>query len=346
MSSTRVSGVKDIFLLILYSAPPYLTLTLPMAFLLSVIVVLGRLSTENEILVLKASGVNLKRLFVPITLLAVFIAFCGFCNANYIMPKSSVLFRAALFNVAKKSVSMDDKEGVFNDTIPGIVIYIDKVDTQNKTLSGIVISDDRDITLKQTISARTGYININPDTLELYFTLENGNLQRWEKLSDTYRNVNFNNYTFSMNLAMMVPNIGELRRPPYELTPTELKYYLAHLPSDKARYDVMLDIYKIKYAIPLSPLAFILLTVPLGIKRRVEGKFFRHTLQPPDLYILLCSAGPLREPWQSDQSSRSCNHASRKFRYSGPGVLSHKEPQRRRIHDITTKITLNMGILP
>lgn len=264
---------QDIFLLIVYSASPYLTFTLPMAFLLSVIVVLGRLSSENEILILKASGVNLKRLFIPITVLGLLITLCGLVNANLLLPKSSEHFRNTLINVVKKGISVDDKEGVFNDTIQGIVIYIDKVDTEKKFLSGVVISDDRDKEVKQTISAQKGYIHVDPDTLDLYFALENGNLHRWEKSNNTYRNIHFNNYTFSMNLSSMVPNIGGLRKKPYEMNSAELTRALKDATTDNDRYSTMLDIYNIKAAIPFSSLAFIFLTIPLGVKRSIEGKF-------------------------------------------------------------------------
>ncbi|MBA4390583.1 MAG: hypothetical protein C0399_06570 [Syntrophus sp. (in: bacteria)] len=266
-------GFRDIFLLIVYSASPYLTFTLPMAFLLSVIVVLGRLSTENEILILKASGVNLKRLFIPITVLGILITLCGLLNANLLLPKSSELFRNTLINVVKKGISVDDKEGIFNDTVRGIVIYINKVDPDKKFLSGVVISDDRDKEIKQTISAQKGYINVDPNTLDLYFALENGTLHRWEKANNTYRNIRFNNYTFSMNLSAMVPNIGGLRKKPYEMNSDELAKALKDATSDNDRYSIMLDIYNIKAAIPFSSLAFIFLTIPLGVKRSIEGKF-------------------------------------------------------------------------
>jgi lipopolysaccharide export system permease protein len=265
-------GFADILLLIAYSTPPYLTFTLPMAFLLSTIVVLGRLSSENEILVLKSSGVDLKNLFIPIIALGLFITCCGLLNTNLLLPKSGELFRNALIDVVKKGISVDDKEGVFNDTVPGIVIYIDKVDTQNKFLSGVVISDDRDKEVKQTVSAKKGYININPDTLDLYFALENGNLHRWEKTSDTYRTIAFDNYTFSMNLSSMIRSGGELRKSWYEMNRKELKKNLASAKNYDERYDILLEIYK-KITIPLSPLAFIFLTIPLGVKRRIEGKF-------------------------------------------------------------------------
>jgi lipopolysaccharide export system permease protein len=265
-------GFADIFLIIVYSTPPYLTFTLPMAFLLSIIVVLGRLSSENEILVLKSSGVDLKNLFVPIVILGLFISFCGLLNTNLLLPKSGQLFRNTLINVIKKGISVDDKEGVFNDTIPGIVIYIDKVDTQKKFLSGVVISDDRDKEVKQTVSAKKGFMNINPDTLDLYFALEEGNLHRWEKMNDTYRTIAFDNYTFSMNLSSMIRSGGELRKSWYEMDRKELKKNLASTKNDGERYDIFLEIYK-KISIPISPLAFIFLTIPLGVKRRIEGRF-------------------------------------------------------------------------
>jgi lipopolysaccharide export system permease protein len=115
-----------------------------MAFLLSTIVVLGRLSTENEILALKASGVNLKCLFMPLIAVAAAITFFGLLNASTLLPKSGNLFRDTLLNIVKKGISLDDKEGAFNDTLPDIVVYIDKVDTKDKHLTGILVADDRD----------------------------------------------------------------------------------------------------------------------------------------------------------------------------------------------------------
>ena len=266
-------GIKDIFLLIVYSTPSYLTFTLPMAFLLSVIVVLGRLSTENELLVLKASGVDLKRLFVPITALGVRITLCGLLNANLFLQKNGELFKNTLINVMKKGISVEDKEGVFNDTIRGIVIYIDKADTQKRFLSGVIVSDDRDKEVKQTISAQRGYINVDPATFDLYFALEKGSLHRWEKSTDTYRSVNFNNYTFSMNLSEMIPNVSVLRKKPYEMNSDELNAALTNAKNYNERYDTMLDIDNVRLSIPFSSLAFIFLTIPLGVKRKIEGKF-------------------------------------------------------------------------
>ena len=137
-------GLGDILLLIVFSSPKFLTFTLPMAFLLSSVVALGRLSSENEILALKASGINLRYLFVPIATLGLAVLLAGFLNSSLLLSKSSRAFHDTLANIITKGFSIEDKEGIFNDSIKGVVIYIDKVDAKKRSLSGIVISDDRD----------------------------------------------------------------------------------------------------------------------------------------------------------------------------------------------------------
>ena len=261
---------KDIVLLIAYSCPPFLTFTLPMAFLLSTVVVLGRLSSENEILALKASGVNLMYLFVPISTLGVAVFFAGFLNNSLLLSKSSDAFRTTLADIAKKGISIEDKEGIFNDTIPGVVIYIDKVDTRNRVLSGVVISDDRDEAARQTVTAQTGAVNVDTGTLDLSFKLKNGRLQRWEKQADAYRSLSFKDYTFSLNLASVLPN-REFRKKPYEMDINELRKAFS-ASKGESKSSSPSRIYK-KFSVPFSIFAFALLTLPWASrgKRKVSS---------------------------------------------------------------------------
>ncbi|MGH9731465.1 MAG: LptF/LptG family permease, partial [Candidatus Acidiferrales bacterium] len=57
-------------LLLLSSLPPVLIFTLPMSMLVGVLIGLGRLSADSEIVALNASGVSLRRLLVPIGAIA------------------------------------------------------------------------------------------------------------------------------------------------------------------------------------------------------------------------------------------------------------------------------------
>lgn len=264
-------GLLDIVLLIIYSAPAYLTFTLPMAFLLSTIVVLGRQSSENELLALKANGIDLRYLFVPVLGLAIGIFLVGVADTTFLLSKSSEAFRTTLITIAKKGISIDDREGVFNDAIPGIVVYIDKVDTKTRNLSGIILSDDRDETIKQTISAEKGLVSLDVSSFDLSFLLENGTVHRWEKQQDSYQSLSFKSYVFAMNLMNILPYNRELRKRPYEMSMGEMKKAISKADASH-RYDLYLEVYK-KFSIPFSSIAFVPLIVPLGIRRRTEGKF-------------------------------------------------------------------------
>jgi lipopolysaccharide export system permease protein len=267
----RGVSVWDILLLIFYSSPPYFTFTLPMAFLLSTIVVLGRFSADNEILALKANGVDLRSLFIPVAVFGLIISLVGLLNTHLLLPKSGQLFRDTFISVLKKGITIEDKEGIFNDSIPGVVIYVDKVDTNQRILSGIIVSDDRDKDVKQTITAERGTINLDSETLDLFFVLENGTVHRWEKESDTYRNVSFKHHTFAINFSGLPLYHRELRKKPYEMSREELARLLARS-KEEARYEILLEVLR-KVSLPLSALAFVLIAVPLGIRRKVGGRF-------------------------------------------------------------------------
>jgi len=173
----RGVDLKDILLLVAYSCPPMLTFTLPMSFLLASVVALGRLSSENEILALKASGVNLRSLFVPVSALGLAVLVAGFLNNSLLLSKSTEAVREIFINIAKKGFSI--QEGIFNE-FPGVVIYVDKVDSTHKSMSGIIISDDRDESCRQTFAAEKGSVNLDLKTFDLSFVLRNGSLQRWQ----------------------------------------------------------------------------------------------------------------------------------------------------------------------
>src|SRR5208282_3675992 len=59
-------GIGSVALLFLCVLPPVLVFTIPMAVLVGVLIGLGRLSADSEIVALHASGISLRRLLLPI----------------------------------------------------------------------------------------------------------------------------------------------------------------------------------------------------------------------------------------------------------------------------------------
>src|SRR6202789_4550504 len=67
-------GVGTVSLIFLCSLTPVLAFTVPMAVLVGVLLGLGRLSADSEIVALHASGISLRRLLLPIGIVALFAA--------------------------------------------------------------------------------------------------------------------------------------------------------------------------------------------------------------------------------------------------------------------------------
>ena len=103
---SRGVPLADVSRMILYLMPSFLVFTIPMAFLLAVLLAFGRLSADNEITVMKAGGISLMQLMPP-------VVFCGVCAAMLTLAASTVgvpwgnsAFKGLSFSVLKQNVAV------------------------------------------------------------------------------------------------------------------------------------------------------------------------------------------------------------------------------------------------
>ncbi len=110
-----------------YLLPSFLVLTIPMATLLSVMLAFNRLSGDNEITALKASGVSVYQLTPPVLLFALFTTLATLILSLYSLPRANEASRALLYEMASSKAHAGIKERVFNDDFEGLVLYADRV---------------------------------------------------------------------------------------------------------------------------------------------------------------------------------------------------------------------------
>lgn len=99
--------IGKLFVLIL---PTFLELTVPMAFLLAILLGLGRLSNDQEIVALKASGFSPVQILLPIGTLAVVVALVTLLLTTFARPAANVALQKELFNIARSRVGTALKE--------------------------------------------------------------------------------------------------------------------------------------------------------------------------------------------------------------------------------------------
>lgn len=168
-------------------------LAVPMAVLVSTLMAFGRLSQDNEITALKASGVSLYRIVAPAFVASLFVAFGMIIFNNQVLPEANHKARLLMTDIHQKRPTVNLKENVFIDEIPGYHILIRKVDPRSSDVEGITIYDQKDRRVPRTIIAEKGRVEFTPDGNTLIFHLFNGEVHETdEKDPDKYRRVSFN----------------------------------------------------------------------------------------------------------------------------------------------------------
>ncbi len=122
-----------------YSALMLIPTSLPLAVLLASLIGFGNLGERFELTAIKAAGVSLKRILMP---LAVFMAMLGgvsFYFQNVVGPESTIKLYTLLFSIQQKSPELDIPEGVFYSQIPGYNVYVQEKDRKSGMLRNVMI---------------------------------------------------------------------------------------------------------------------------------------------------------------------------------------------------------------
>ena len=293
-------GVPFMDILILFASllPSLLVLTLPLSFLLGVMAGLGRMSTDQEVLALKSSGISLYQITVPIAVLGLGVGILTACLTMVVKPASEELFRKQLFQIASSQANIGIEPQLFNDEFKGVVLYANDVDERSGQMRGVFISDERPNSLPAIILSDSGRILSNQDTLTLTLHLENGTIHRQRSGSTSaFHVIGFTQYDLNLNLGQASMEADQPRKNKKTMSITEI--YRAIDTQDTTRgskNNELIAEFHWRMALPLAPLLFTLLGTPLGIQPVRSGRgsgFAIGLLIFLAYYVLLSVAGTL-----------------------------------------------------
>ena len=112
---------------------------LPLAILLSSLIVFGNLGESSELTAIKAAGISLMQAFRPLIVIVTLISGVSYFFQDVVYPKSNLSFYQLLISMKQKSPELEIPEGIFYDGIPGSNIYVQKKDLSTGMLYGIMI---------------------------------------------------------------------------------------------------------------------------------------------------------------------------------------------------------------
>ncbi len=151
---------QETFLIFFYLTPRILTLSLPMAVLLGILVGLGRLSADSEITAMRSSGIGTMNLARPVLLFALLAWAIAFMNSAFWYPKSLERMRTLANEVALRSISTEVREGVFEEGFSNLILFVRKTSIDKTVWSNIFVADvSNNNQLKVTLADSGGLIS-------------------------------------------------------------------------------------------------------------------------------------------------------------------------------------------
>ncbi|HLU24764.1 MAG TPA: LptF/LptG family permease [Longimicrobiales bacterium] len=163
---------------LLLSLPHILALTLPMAVLVAVLYTFTQFAADNEITALKASGVNLVRLLVPVVVCGALLALVMVWFNDRLLPETNHRLKNLLVDIGRKSPTLELKEQVINEIQAGefqtrYYLQALEIDRVTNRLRDVVIYDLSVPERDRTVYADSGDMAFNEDRTDLYLTLYN-----------------------------------------------------------------------------------------------------------------------------------------------------------------------------
>jgi lipopolysaccharide export system permease protein len=258
-------------LLILYTLPYSFVFTLPISTLLAVLLTFLRLSHDNEMTAIKASGISLYQTLPPVVVLSVFTYLCASYMAIYAMPKGNRAFNELVYSVASERAYAGIKPRYFNDDFKDIVIYANEVDVSGKFLQDIFISDQRNPRLSNTIVAKKGVIVSDTEQKRLALKLIEGNIHYDSQDMTSSDTIWFSQYELSLDLQQLMKNNNGEALGKSEMSLSELIAKLKSYKTKGMQYNLFLMELHKKFAIPLSCIILGLIAVPIGMQTKISG---------------------------------------------------------------------------
>lgn len=150
-------------------------LSIPCGVLVSALMTYGRLSQDNEIIALRASGVNLMKVMLPALGMSVIVAIALGLFNNYVLPETNFAYASLMQRISRERPTAEIRAGVMIDDFRGYSLWIGSLDDRTGAMRDVLILDARTRPdAPRTILARRGTLVFKPEEGLLTLHLEEG----------------------------------------------------------------------------------------------------------------------------------------------------------------------------
>jgi lipopolysaccharide export system permease protein len=162
------------------SVPFIVAMTLPMAVLLAVLYAFSHLAADNEITAMRASGISVYQVLVPVLAWGVFMSVLNFAFVDQVLPRSNARLRNLLIDIGRKKPTLELREQVINEVPPSqYFLRANRIDGATGRLREVTIYDVGGDASRRIIYADSGFMAYAEGKTDLSLRLYDGSIHQY-----------------------------------------------------------------------------------------------------------------------------------------------------------------------
>lgn len=186
--------------LITYNLAWMVVLVVPMAVLVATLMAFGNMSQNNEIAIMKASGISLYRMIFPPFIASIFIAIFLIYFNNKVYPDANHAARLLMEDISRKKPTLSLVPGVFSQDVTYYSILVRDINQTTNELGDITIYDYSNSPKVNIVTASKGKIYFAASQKKLIMDLSNGEIHESDNNEQkSYRRLRFTRHKIAMN---------------------------------------------------------------------------------------------------------------------------------------------------
>jgi lipopolysaccharide export system permease protein len=189
-----------IFKLIAFNLAWMLVLVVPMATLVATLMAFGNMSQNNEVTILKASGISLYKMIIAPLIGGVVVGYLLLLFNNDVLPDANHQAKVLMQDISRQKPTLTLEPGVFSQEVSNYAILVREIDKKTNELTNVTIYDYTNPNKINVVTAHKGRIFFSKDQTKLIMDLQNGEIhESGVGQTNLYRKIVFEKHRIAMD---------------------------------------------------------------------------------------------------------------------------------------------------
>jgi LPS export ABC transporter permease LptF/LPS export ABC transporter permease LptG len=255
--------IVELFLCIF---PGVFTFTIPMAILIGVLLGLGRMSADSEIIALTALGIGRRRILLPVGVLALTGAIVTLAMTLWLGPLALRTFRSLEAGLLTSQLNFQMQPRVFDERFPRLVLYVNDISASSTQWHGVFLAEAGAENGSRLTVAEHAIVIAEPKQGKLELHLQGGTTHEFDRADpDRYSVTAFGQSDWPIEVTGLMPS------QPRQVRNDERSLHELARDASRGWREARVELHR-RLAFPAACFAFALIAVPIGAQPRRGGR--------------------------------------------------------------------------